>query len=74
MLDDRYDEVVFVEVKTRSSDYAGDPTTAITPQKKYSLYKAAMAYLQQNRLVQNFRFDVVTVLPSSIEQYENITW
>src|SRR6185503_17561707 len=59
-VDDR--TVVFVEVKTRSSDDAGHPTEAIDPRKEQRMTQAALAYLKANRLLQYAaRFDVVAI-------------
>ena len=56
-------EVVFVEVKTRSSRTWGDPETAVTPAKRRKLCRAAAAFAARNRLREHpLRFDVVAVL------------
>ena len=57
------DEVVFVEVKTRSSRTWGDPETAVTPAKRRKLCRAAAAFAARNRLREHpLRFDVIAVL------------
>jgi len=57
------DVLVFVEVKTRSSEEWGRPVTAVDREKRRIISKTALAYL---RLLGNppvrFRFDVVEVL------------
>lgn len=54
--------VVFVEVKTRTSDDAGRPEDAIDATKERRMTQAAVAYLKAHRLLQNAaRFDVVAV-------------
>ena len=54
--------VVFVEVKTRSSDRAGAPFEAVTPAKQRQLTRLALAYLKSHGLLdQPARFDVVGV-------------
>ena len=57
------DCLVFVEVKTRSSEDWTRPAAAVDAGKKRRLSKAAMAYLRKldNRRVK-FRFDIVEVL------------
>jgi putative endonuclease len=56
------DTLVFVEVKTRSTDAYGLPETAVTDQKRQHIISAAEAYLQaqqnQNRL---WRIDVIAI-------------
>jgi putative endonuclease len=42
------DEIVFVEVKTRSSDFAGDPLEAITKRKAAKLRTLAAAWVRDN--------------------------
>ena len=59
-VDDR--TIVFVEVKTRTSDDAGRPTEAIDERKQRRMTQAALAYLKGKRLLENSaRFDVVAV-------------
>ena len=57
------DCLVFVEVKTRRSNQAGDPVEAITIGKQKQLTRLALTYLKRhNRLEQRARFDVVAIL------------
>jgi putative endonuclease len=54
--------VVFVEVKTRTSATAGDPSEAVTPDKQRRLTRLAVGWLKRHRLLeQPARFDVVAV-------------
>ena len=55
--------VVFVEVKTRSSDVAGHPAEAVTEEKQRKLTRCALAYLRRHDLLEcAARFDVVAVI------------
>jgi putative endonuclease len=55
--------IVFVEVKSRRSDVAGDPVEAVTPKKQGHLTRTALAYLKRFDLLEEpSRFDVVTLL------------
>ena len=57
------DEVVFVEVKLRSSADWGDPQEAVDPGKRRSICLAASDFADRNRLHgHTLRFDVVAVL------------
>ena len=57
------DEIVFVEVKTRTSKTFGNPVDAITSVKKLHIYKTARYYLYKYHLKNvGIRFDVVEVL------------
>lgn len=73
-LDTALREIVFIEVKTRSSEFFGLPTQAVGYKKFKSLRIAAFAYLQAQQLDNSFRFDIISVLPGKIEHYENVTW
>lgn len=54
--------VVFVEVKTRSSDIAGDPEDAVDIGKQTKLTKTAIGFLKWHRLTEcAARFDVVAI-------------
>ena len=57
------DVLVFVEVKTRSSESYGDAYEAVTPRKMRNVILAAEAYMKQNEIDLPVRFDVVTVVP-----------
>ncbi|UTW63518.1 YraN family protein [bacterium SCSIO 12741] len=59
------DELVFVEVKTRSTDYFGHPAEAVTDSKKEHLYQAAEAYLEDEDEDWECRFDVIAVIINS---------
>ena len=57
------DNLVFVEVKTRSSEDYGRPLAAVTRHKKLCLSRAAVRYLKRQHLRNvRFRFDVVEVM------------
>lgn len=54
--------VVFVEVKTRTSEKFGTPAAAVTRRKQKRLQRAAWVYLVTNNLEsQPVRFDVLTL-------------
>jgi putative endonuclease len=72
--DERYQELVFCEVKTRSSDELGSPAEAYDQRKMTAQVRAAQAYLKAHPSESDYRFDLVTVLPGSIEHFENVTW
>lgn len=59
MCDD--DTLVFVEVRARRSDRFGSALESITADKQSRIIATAQQYLQQNRLQQNCRFDVIAV-------------
>ena len=56
-------EIVFIEVKTRSSTNYGKPVEAVNALKRKHFYNAAKFYLYKNRQFNRFvRFDVIEVL------------
>ena len=59
--------LVFVEVKRRKKDNFGGALEAITATKQKRLTKAALAYLQRNKLMDKIpcRFDLVAVTDSN---------
>ena len=56
------DTIVFVEVKARRSPRFGTPAEAVTPAKMRHVVRAAMGYLQADRLLDSpTRFDVIAI-------------
>ena len=55
------DVLVFVEVKTRSSNHYGDAQYAVTPAKMRNLVAAANAYVCAKRIDLSVRFDIVAI-------------
>lgn len=57
------DQLIFCEVKTRTSRQFGYPEESITPRKKMALINSSLHYLQtHNQLERAWRIDVVTIL------------
>ena len=55
--------VVFVEVKTRTSDSAGDPTEAVDEGKQRHITQTARLFAVKNNLEDSpIRFDVVSII------------
>ncbi|MFT4801399.1 MAG: putative endonuclease [Flavobacteriaceae bacterium] len=67
--------LVVVEVKTRNSDFFGDPQEFVTPSKIKLLVKAANEYVISNDLDMEVRFDIIAVIKNKtiekIEHFEN---
>lgn len=61
-------EIIIVEVKTRNSDFFGDPQEFITPKKIKLLVKAANEYVISNDISLSARFDVIAVLKNKKQQ------
>jgi len=57
------DTLVFVEVKTRSSDFCGSPMEAITKTKYENIKTGLYSYLQETKIkYKNFRIDAISVV------------
>jgi len=74
---DRDSIIVFIEVKTRTSELLAPAESAVTPQKKQKSLRTARYFLKTYNLESRpCRFDVVTTLltkkgPPTIKHYEN---
>lgn len=55
-------ELVIVEVKTRSSSIHGQPQESVTIVKQKKLIKAAEAYVIENNIEMEVRFDIIEVI------------
>lgn len=59
---DEYGEIVFVEVKTRTSIAYEMPEEAVDAQRMYRLSRASEEYLYRHNLQHNpFRFDIIAL-------------
>lgn len=54
--------LVFVEVKTRSSNICGQPLEAITKTKYQHIKTGLYSYLQENPQYKKFRIDAVSII------------
>lgn len=69
------DTLIFVEVKTRKSDFCGAPFEAITKTKYNNIKTGLYTYLSENPQYKKYRIDAISVIlePSiQIEHLENI--
>ena len=68
------DQIVFVEVKTRSSNYTGLPEEAITSKKISHLKKTIdIFYLKHLKLSRFARIDAISIMGNKIKHIKNIT-
>jgi len=56
------DIIHFVEVKTRTQTFFGNPLEAITKAKLESIYKCALYYIQNNKKYTNFQIDAIGIV------------
>ena len=65
--------VVFIEVKSRSTDSLGPPYLSVTREKSRRIVKNAVFYLKQRRLLDHpWRIDVVSVKMDMMRKIEKI--
>jgi putative endonuclease len=55
------ENLVFIEVKTRSSTAFGEPESFVSLKKQKLLIKAANAYITEHNLMLEARFDVISI-------------
>lgn len=56
------DELVVVEVKTRNSDFFGEPHEFVSKSKQNHMIRAAHAYVEKKDLDVEVRFDVIGII------------
>jgi putative endonuclease len=61
-------QLVFVEVKTRTTDYFGSPVEAVTPVKQKHLAEGANYYIEKHEIDLECRFDVIAVILNNNQQ------
>lgn len=61
------DEIVIVEVKTRSTDFFGNPEDSVDSKKENYLIRATESYLEVNNIDIDTRFDIVAIVLNSKE-------
>jgi putative endonuclease len=62
------DMIVFAEVKTRQTNFFGEPETFVNKKKQLFLIRAANKYAEKFDIYNEFRFDIVSVLFNSKQQ------
>lgn len=56
------EQIIIVEVKTRTSEHFENPKEAVTIPKQRNIVRAADAYIQEKEIDLECRFDIVSVL------------
>jgi putative endonuclease len=64
------DEIVIVEVKTREGNYFEEPWEAVSTRKIRNLVDVADAWLNQQKIDLETRFDVISIIFSDDINYE----
>lgn len=67
------EHLIFVEVKTRTENYWGNPEEFVTKGKQKFLIRAAEAYIEERNYNGESRFDIIAViLKNNSEEIEHI--
>ncbi len=64
--------LIIAEVKTRKSNYFGEPETFVTRQKQKNLIKTAHEYILRNNLDLDVRFDIISVIMNDSSSVKHI--
>ncbi|MEZ4721961.1 MAG: YraN family protein [Flavobacteriales bacterium] len=59
------DELAIVEVKTRNSDFFGEPQEFVSKAKQNHMIRAANAYVEKHDIDLEVRFDVIGIIINS---------
>lgn len=65
-------EVIFVEVKTRTSDAMAYPERAVGKSKQRNIRLAAENFVEENQITHPARFDIVAVVKGNTFEVEHI--
>ena len=57
--------LIFVEVKTRSSQAYGPPESFVSPSQQEAIVRAAEHYVEYHGWPGDFRFDIIAILKSA---------
>jgi len=68
------EELVFFEIKTRTSTQFGLPELAITSRKLHRMMDCAESYVQRQSLNGNMRIDVIAILIKKNDPHPSIEW
>ena len=60
-------ELVFIEVKTRSTDYFMQPEEAVDHQKRQNLIRVANQYIRYHQRTEPARFDIIAIVKNDKE-------
>ena len=61
------DLIIFIEVKTRQSKELQDPLLSVTKKKQKQIIKTADAYIKENDIDLEARFDIISILTNKYE-------
>lgn len=67
-------DLAFIEVKTRSTNYFGEPEEAVDMHKEKHLIEGAAVYVEEKEIDLNCRFDIISIVlvPNKKPQIKHI--
>jgi putative endonuclease len=65
-------EIIFIEVKTRTSDAMAYPEQAVGKSKQRNIRMAAENFLEENQITRSVRFDIIAVIKGDKFEIEHI--
>ncbi len=78
VIDQKYDEIVFVEVKYRERVDHGEGSQAVDQRKLNSMVKVANSYLRKKQFKKSYRFDIISITGNlakpRFSHFQNISW
>lgn len=66
-------DIVFVEVKTRTSDTYGLPESSIGPIQQRGIERAIASYVFEKEVTRCYRFDVIIITKKKIRHLKNVS-
>jgi len=60
-------EIVFIEVKTRSSEIFCEPESAVNRDKQRAIIRVAHSYIMRNNIKEEARFDIIAIIRNEVE-------
>ncbi|MCX6182206.1 MAG: YraN family protein [Bacteroidetes bacterium] len=67
LIAEKDERIVFVEVKTRSTDYFGEPEEAVDRDKEQQLINGAQIFINKHELEEEIRFDIISIILNTDE-------
>jgi len=62
LIAEKDERIVFIEVKTRSTDYFGEPEDAVDSGKEQQLINGAQIFADKHELEEEIRFDIISII------------
>ena len=67
LIAEKDERIVFIEVKTRSTDFFGEPEEAVDKGKEQQLINGAQIFINRHQLEEEVRFDIISIILNTEE-------